>query len=169
MYCLGEEETKLNESEGYTFKFKLVVWIFVLPSICFLVAGALWHIKTLLFLAQAKSVKGTVIEVVPISRDSPESRSLLRVTKVVFREETTKHRYELIPHSGFSVTDYNEDERITVFYDVENPRKAKIGDFEELFLYGTIIFLLGVVLFLCGWLLIRNDVIYYDKTKCEDT
>jgi hypothetical protein len=159
---LGAEEAKLNQSEGYTFKFKLVVWIFVLPSICFLVAGALWHIKTLLFLAQAKSVKGTVIEVVPISKNNPESRSLLRVTKVVFREETTKQRYEFIPHSGFSLTDYNEDERITVFYEAENPKKTKIGDFEELFLYGTIILLLGAILFLCGWLLIRNEVIYYD-------
>jgi hypothetical protein len=152
------EETPLNRSKGYSFKFKLVVWIFVVPSIYLLAAGVIWHINTLLFLAKAKSVKGTVIEVVPIPKGRPQRDAVFCVTKVVFREETTKVRLEFTPHSGFSLTNYNEDERITVFYDPENPKNAKIGDFEELFLYGTIFFLLGAFLFLCGWLLVRKDV-----------
>ena len=144
----------MNRRQGY--KYQKVLWTFVIGGSIFLLGAASLYLNTLLFLAKAKSVPGTVIEVVPIPKDSPERHALFCVTKVVFREETTKRRFELIPHSGFSLTDYNEDERITVFYDPENPENAKIGDFEELFLCGTIFFLPGAFFFVIGFLLIRT-------------
>ena len=60
------------------------------------------------FLVKAKSGPGTVIE-------------LGYAPKVAFWEDTRERRFEFISSLDFSLTTYNEDERITVFYDPENP------------------------------------------------
>ena len=96
-------------------------------------------------------MQGTIIELVPKPNDSFERHFL----KVVFREETTKRRFEFISSRGFSLTAHNEDERIKVYYDPENPENAKIEDFEELFAIPTITLLSGAFLFVIGFLLIR--------------
>jgi hypothetical protein len=141
MQCISSrlEEIELNSSRGYDYPQDYDFWIWYIIGGLLLLVAASSFLNTVLFLVKAKSVQGTVIEVVPIPK-----------------RETTKRRFEFIPHSGFSLTDYNEDERITVFYDPENPENAKIGDFEELFLYGTIFFLLGAFSCLCGFLQIRS-------------
>ncbi len=146
----------MNSSRGYDYPQDYDFWIWYIIGGLLLLVAASSFLNTVLFLVKAKSVQGTVIEVVPIPKSRPQRDAFFCVTKVVFREETTKRRFEFIPHSGFSLTDYNEDERITVFYDPENPENAKIGDFEELFLYGTIFFLLGAFSCLCGFLQIRS-------------
>ena len=148
MQCiaLSLEETKLNRSQGYANQ--PVLWIFFIIGSIFLL-GAL---NTLLFLAKAKSVPGTVIELVPkVSLDG----YFLYVPKVVFREETTRRRFEFISSLSSYPPAYNEDERITVFYDPDNPENAKIGDFRNLFAIPTILFLSAAFFFVIGFLLIR--------------
>jgi hypothetical protein len=127
------------------------LWTFVIVGSTFLLGAAILYLETIPFLVKSKSVQGTIIELVPKPNDSSERYFL----KVAFREETTKRRYELISSRGFSLTDYNEDERIKVYYDPENPENAKIGDFIYFFVGPTLLFILGAHFFLCGFLAIR--------------
>ena len=131
-------------------------WIVIVVENIFLIVGsililgsAIAYLHPLLFLAKAKSVPGTVIELVPnVSSDGYAS-------KVAFWEETRERRFEFISPWSLKFPAYNEDERITVFYDPENPENAHIGDFRNLFAIPTILFFPGVVFFKCGFLAIR--------------
>ena len=125
--------------------------IFLLVGSILILVFAIAHLDNLLFFAKAKSVQGTIIELVPKPNDSLEVHFL----KVVFWEETTKRRFEFISSQGLSLTAYNEDERIKVYYDPENPENAKIEDIEELFAIPIITLLSGAFLFVIGFLLIR--------------
>ena len=134
-------------------------WIVPVVERIFLIVGSLLifvfaiaYLDNLLFLAKAKSVQGTIIELVPTPNDNLE----LHFLKVVFREETTKRRFEFVSSQGFSLTTHNEDERIRVYYDPENPANAKIEDLEELFAIPTITLLSGAFLLVIGFLLIRT-------------
>lgn len=154
MQCISSrlEETKLNRSQGYDYPQDYDFWAAFLVGGMFLFIAALIYLDTIPFLVKAKSVQGTVIELVPKPNDSSERHFL----KVVFREETTKRRFEFISSLSFSLTDYNEDERITVFYDPENPYNAKIGDFIDIFVVPTFFFLMGAFSCLLGFLQIRR-------------
>jgi len=143
----------LNRSQGNANQ--LVLRIFFIGSIFFLVYSAGLFLENLLFFAKAKSVPGTVIEVVPIPTDSSEHH-VFCATKVVFREETTERRFEFISSESLYPPAYSEDERITVFYDPENPENARIGDFRNLVVMPTVLFLYGTFFFMIGFLLIRT-------------
>jgi hypothetical protein len=153
MQCISSrlEETKLIRRQGY--KYQEILWTFVIVGSIALLGGAKLYLNSLLFLAKAKSVPGIVIELVPIPNVS--SDGYVYAPKVVFWEETTERRFEFLFSVGSNPPAYNEDERITVFYDPENPENAKIGDFSRLFLGPTILFLSGAFFFMCGFLLIR--------------
>jgi hypothetical protein len=97
-------------------------------------------------------VPGTVIELVPKSNYSFDGYFL----KVAFREETTKRRFEFISSESSYPPAYNEDERITVFYDPENPEDSRIGDCRNLFIVPTTLFPPGAFFFVFGFLLIRT-------------
>ena len=145
------EETKLNRLQK--FAYNPLFWIVNVVENIFLVFGsilllvfAIACLDNLLFFTKAKSVQGTIIELVPNQNVSSEYNFL----KVAFREETTKGRYIFI--SSISTKVYNEDEKIKVFYDPENPEDAKIGNFENLLnLFGIpiFLFLLAAFFFLC--------------------
>ena len=51
---------------------------------------------------------------------------------------------------------YKEDERISVFYDPENPENARIGDWRNLFGLEIIFFIFGVGLFYVRFSLIKK-------------
>jgi hypothetical protein len=138
----------LNRSHGYDYPQDYDFWVGYIVGGIFVLLAALLYLDTITFLVKAKSVQGTVIEL----NDSPGRHFL----KVVFREETTKRRFEFISLLSFSLTDYNEDERVTVFYDSENPENAKIGDFIDLFVVPTFFFLMGAFSCLLGFLQIRS-------------
>jgi len=139
----------LNRSQGY--KYQKVLWtFFVIVGTTLLIVSVFIFICNLLILATTKSVRGTIIELVPKPNDSLERHFL----KVVFREETTKRRFEFISSQSFSPTAYNEDERITVFYDPENPEDAMIGDFRNFLAIPTFLFLFAVFFFFCTFLAI---------------
>jgi hypothetical protein len=127
------------------------LWTFVIVGSIFLSGAAILYLETIPFLVKSKSVQGTIIELVPKPNDSSERYFL----KVVFREETTKRRYEIISSPSFNKTVYNEDEKIKVFYDPKNPENARIGDFIDFFVVPTLLFILGAHFFLCGFLAIR--------------
>ena len=156
MQCISSrlEETKLNRGQGY--KYQKILWTFVIGGSIFLLGAASLYLNTLLFLAKAKRAQGIVIELV---RKVSSDGSVLYAPKVVFWEETTERRFQLISSISSAHPAYNEDEKISVFYDPENPENAKIGDFEHLFfhlfLLPTIAFFFGGFLFVIGFLLIR--------------
>jgi len=113
--------------------------------------SAIIFIGNLISLATAKRVPGTVIEIVTnVNSDGYVSYAL----KVVFREDTTNRRREFISSWSSNPPAYNEDERITVFYDPQNPEKAEIGDFRNLFATPTSLFLFAVFFFFCTFLMI---------------
>jgi hypothetical protein len=150
MQCISSrlEETKLNRSHRYAYQPDF--WIFLVVGSIFLLIAASLFLNTLLFPAKAKSVPGTVIELVPnVGSDG-------YIPKVAFWEETRERRFEVSSSLGRSLTAYNEDERITVFYDPENPENAKIGDFTNLFAIPTILFFSGAFFFLCGFLMSKD-------------
>ncbi len=139
----------MNRRQGY--KYQKVLWTFVIAGSTFLLGAAILYLETIPFLVKSKSVQGTIIELVPKPNDSSERHFL----KVVFREENTKRRFEFISSRGYSLTAYNEDERIKVYYDPENPENARIGDFKDFFVVPTFLSILGAHFFLCGFLAIR--------------
>jgi hypothetical protein len=131
------EETELYRPHRYEYQGEFWVNFFILGGL-FLVIAAGLILNTLSFLVKAESVPGTVI-----NSYGP---------KIAFREETTKRRFEFSPSLVFSLTDYYEDERITVFYDPENPEDVKIEDYTNLFALPVILFLISAFFFLCGFL-----------------
>jgi hypothetical protein len=120
------------------YAYQLEFWIFFIVGSVFLLIAASSVFNTLFFLVKAESVPGTVIDGY--------------VPKIAFREETTKRRFEFIPSLDYSLTTYNEDERITVYYDPENPGNAKIVDLTNIFTLPTFFSLLCALCFLCGLL-----------------
>ena len=137
----------MNRRQGY--KYQKVLWTFVIVGSTFLLGAASLYLYTIPFLAKAKSVQGTVIGLVPnVSSDG-------YALKVAFWEENRERRFEVISSWSLNPQAYNEDERITVFYDPENPKNAKIGDFIDFFVVPTFLFILGAHFFLCGFLAIR--------------
>jgi hypothetical protein len=149
MQCISLrlQETKLNRSQGHADK--LGFGIFFIVGSIFLFVSAIAYLDTLLFLAKAKNVQGTVIGLVP---NVSSGGNVLYAPKVTFWEETRESRFEFTPPLGLGQSAYTEDKRIKVFYDPENPENAKIGDFTNLFAGPTILFLTGVLCFLCGFL-----------------
>jgi len=145
MQCISSrlEETKLNRSHGYDYPQDYDFWIWYIVGGLLLLVAASSFLNTVLFLVKAKSVPGAVIEL----GDAP---------KVSFWEETRERRFEVISSPAFSLKAYNEDERITVFYDPENPENAKTGDFIDFFVVPTFFFLMGAFSCLWGFLLIRT-------------
>jgi hypothetical protein len=152
MQCISSrlEETKLIRRQGY--KYQEILWTFVIVGSIALLGGAKLYLNSLLFLAKAKSVPGIVIELVPIPNVS--SDGYVYAPKVVFWEETTERRFEFLFSVGSNPPAYNEDERITVFYDPENPEDAMIGDFRNFFAIPTFLFLFAVFFFFCTFLAI---------------
>ena len=116
--------------------------IFFIPGGIFFVIAANLILSTLFFLVKAENVPGTVID-----SNGP---------KIAFREEITNRRFEFSPSLVWSTTDYYEDERITVFYDPENPRDAKIVDYTNLFALPVILFLISAFCFSCGFLFSKD-------------
>jgi hypothetical protein len=156
MQCIALrlDETKLNRSLGYAYQ--KVLWLLVIGGSIALLVGAGLFLNALLFLAKAKSVPGTVIELVPNPNHYVYPGGYGCAPKVGFWEETRERRFEFISSESSYPPAYNEDERITVFYDPENPENAKIGDFRNLFVMPTVLFLYGTFFFVIGSLLIRT-------------
>ena len=139
----------MNRSQGFAYQWFLLV--FVIGGSIFLLGAALLYLEAIPFLVKSKSVQGTIIGLVPKPNDSSERYFL----KVVFREETTKRRYEFVSSLSFNKTAYNEDEKIKVFYDPKNPENARIGDLIGFFVVPTLFFILGAHFFLVGFFAIR--------------
>ena len=145
------KEIKLNRSRGSAYQ--KILWLFVIGGSITLLVGAGLFLNALLFLAKAKRVPGTVIELVPNHYVYPGGYAC--APKVGFWEETRKRRFEFISSESAYPPAYSEDERITVFYDPENPENAKIGDFRNLLVMPIVLFFYGMFFFVIGFLLIR--------------
>ena len=87
----------MNSSRGYDYPQDYDFWIWYIIGGLLLLVAASSFLNTVLFLVKAKSVQGTVIEVVPIPKSRPQRDAFFCVTKVVFREETTKRRLNSSP------------------------------------------------------------------------
>ena len=145
-----QEEAKLNRSHGYDYPQDYDYWIWYILGGFLLFVAAILYLDTIPFYAKAKSVQGTVIELVPDA--SLEGYA----PKGTFWDENRERRFEVIFSLSYSLKGYNEDERVTVFYDPEKPENARIGDFIDFFVVPTFFFLIGVVSCLWGFILIRT-------------
>ncbi len=112
--------------------------------ICLVVAGFLYH-RTKSFIDQAERVHGTVVDYEVYSGSS----STMYYPVVEF---VTKDGREIVSTSntGSNSTGYKTGEEVRVLYDPDNPEKAKIVSFWQLWLGTFIATALGIFFGLLG-------------------
>ena len=133
---------------------KLVKLIFFGFGNIWIAFGVFFFIDAKLFSSESYSATGTVVELKKVRRlSNSTSRSTSHVTTYypVVRYQTKNGKnVTFTSSSGSYPSPYKRGDRVTILYDPENPKKARIKSFRSLWLAPILCFGIGGILILTG-------------------
>lgn len=133
---------------------KLVKLVFFGFGFIWIVFGAFFFIDAKFFSSKAYKATGTVVELKKVRRlstSSSGSKSHVTTYYPVVRYQTKEGKNVTVTSlSGSYPAPYKRGDHVTILYDPENPRRAKIESFSSMWLAPILGFGIGGILFVTG-------------------
>lgn len=124
---------------------KILFLIFLLLGLGLLAGSTYWYFNTKSFLSTASVAKGVVTELSRVRSDGSDTYK----PHVRFKTKNNK-QIEFISNSSSNPPAYDVGEKVDVFYDLNEPKNAKIDGFFSLWGGPFILFVIGFIFSIVG-------------------